>query len=110
MRGTYTLQDMIENMLKTVDLANSNRGQSDVARANRCVGIVSGMVNACRFIGLDYDFATWQDGEFERIGLVRVDGVEVVKNDKIDWKAYADAVLGEAHHWCDTVITTAERK
>lgn len=41
------------------------------------------------------------------IGYLYIDGVVLIKNGKIDWKAYADAVLDEDHNWGGRVLSVA---
>ncbi len=94
-----TMQDMIEDILKTIDLNAKNRQQHDVERTNNCACAASGKASIFRFLGIEFDFGTWQDGEYEMVGYFFVDGVVLVKNGKIDWKAYADAVFDKEHAW-----------
>ena len=98
---TYTMQDMIESILKMAEWNSQNREMGDIEKTNGCAMNASGKASIFRFLGIEFDFGTWQDGDYEMIGYFFVDGVVLIKNGKIDWKAYAEAVLDEEHHWCD---------
>lgn len=104
---TYTMQDMIEDILKTAELNAMNRAQNDIERTNNCAIAASGKASIFRFLGIVFDFGTWQDGDYEMIGFFLVDGIVLIKNGKVDWKAYADAVLDEEHHWGTRTLTVA---
>lgn len=109
MKRAYTMQDMIEDILKTAEFNAKNREQGDVERTNHCAGAASGKASILRFLGVEFDFGTWQDGQYEMIGYFWVDGVELIKNGEINWKAYADAVLDEEHGWAGKELTVQER-
>lgn len=105
-----TLQDMIEDILKTIDFNAKNREQKDIERTNSCAGAASGKASIFRFLGIEFDFGTWQDGDYEMVGYFFVDGVVLVRNGKIDWKAYADAVFDETHAWGMRELAIKERE
>ena len=109
MTSTYTMQDMIEAILKLADMSNTNRKQDDVKRANYCTASANGEARILKFLGVDYDFGTYQDGEYERIGYFMVDGVVLIKNGNIDWKAYGRAVVDEEHGWFNKELIVRER-
>ena len=90
---------MIEDILKNTKLNAENRAMGDIERTNHCAGTVSGEVRIFRFLGIEYDFGTYKDDEYEMIGYLYVDGVVLVKNGKIDWKAYGNAVFDKEHAW-----------
>ena len=104
-----TMQDMIEEILGLVDFNKSNREQNDVFRTNHCAARANGLTNALHYMGIVIDFGTWMDGEYEMVGYVYIDGVTLVKNGEINWRAYADAVHDEAHHWGSRVPAVEER-
>ena len=101
----YTLQDAIEQILKLIDLSDQNYRRQDVFRTNHCTAFANSRATALMWIGLDYDFGTWMDDEYERVGFFMVDDVLLVKNGEILLKNYADAVLDDTHAWGETVIT-----
>ena len=109
MKRAYTMQDMIEDILKTADYNAKNREQDDVERTNNCAMAASGKASIFRFLGIEFDFGTWQDGEYNMVGYFMVDGVVLIKNGEIDWKAYADAVLDEEHGWAGKELAIRER-
>lgn len=109
MKRNGTMQDMIESILKLADLNQSNRKNNDVFRTNHTAAAAGGRAYALRFLGIDYDFGTWMDGEYEMIGFFMVEDVVLIKNGEINWKAYADAVVDEAHGWCGKELTIQER-
>ena len=103
----HTMQDMIESILKMAEWNFQNRENGDVERTNNCAVDASGKASIFRFLGIEFDFGTWQDGDYEMIGYFFVDGVVLIKNGKIDWKAYADAVLDEEHNWGGRALIVA---
>lgn len=96
---THTMQDVIESILHVISYNAKNREQGDVERTNHCAGRAQGMAQIFRFLNVEYDFGTWQDGEYEMVGYFYVDGVVLVKNGEIDWRAYSNAVLDDDHSW-----------
>lgn len=109
MTRTYTMQDMIEAIIKLADMSNTNMKRGDVKRANHCTASANGEARILRFLGVDYDFGTYQDDEYERIGYFMVDGVVLIKNGIIDWKAYGRAVVDEEHGWFNKELIVRER-
>ena len=99
MGSPRTMQDIIEKMLKRVDMQQANKEHGDVWRTGNCTMFAQGLATALGLMGVEYDFGTYMDGDYHCVGYVYVDGVALVKNGVIDWKAYADAVLDEAHSW-----------
>lgn len=109
MRRAYTMQDVIENILKLADLNQKNREGNDLFRTNHTAASAQGAVSIFRFLGIEYDFGTYMDGEYEMIGYFFCDGVTLIKNGEINWKAYADAVLDKEHAWGGKGLTLQER-
>lgn len=109
MKQNGTMQDMIESIMKMVDMSESNFKMGDVFRTNNCTNRAHGMVSIFRFLGIEYDCGTYMDGEALRVGYLFIDGVVLVKNGVINWKAYADAVTDEAHGWGSKVLGISDR-
>lgn len=105
-----TLQDVIESILKTIDLNKTNKEKEDLNRTNNCAAYAHGKAYIFSFLGIDYDFGTYTDGEYLMVGYFRVEDVELVKNGEIDWKAYGDAVLDERHGWGSKTFTIQEEE
>ena len=101
---THTMQDMIESILKLADMSITNRKRGDVIRANNCTMTAYGEARVFRFLGIDYDFGTYDDGDYEVIGYFMVDGVVLIKNGELDWKAYGNAVFSEEWYGRELVI------
>lgn len=95
----HTMQDMIESILKCADMNQMNRERNDVFRTNHCAASANAKAGIFRFLNVEYDFGTYMDGEYEMVGYFFVDGVTLVKNGEINWRAYADAVTDEDHNW-----------
>ena len=104
---TYTMKDMIKDILDKVYIHKENRKQGDVERTNFTEAFVCGQARIFKFLGVVYDIGTWQDGDFAMIGYLMIDGVELVNNGKIDWNAYDAALTDEAHHWATRELTVA---
>lgn len=109
MDRTYTMQDMIEKVLKLADMNLNNRKKEDVLRTNHTAASAEGAVSIFRFLGVEYDFGTYMDDEYEMIGYFFCDGVTLIKNGEINWKAYADAVHDEEHGWGGKQFGITER-
>ena len=110
MKKESTMQDMIEGILRLVDFNQSNRKNNDEFRTNHCAARANGQANILGFLGVEYDFGTYMDEDYEMVGYFYVDGVTLVKNGKIDWKAYSDAVLDKEHSWGSRVLTIQNRE
>ena len=95
----HTMQDMIESILKLSDMNQRNRKDNDLFRTNHCAASANAEASVFRFLGVEYDFGTWMDNGYEMVGYFYVDGVVLIKNGEINWKAYADAVHDETHNW-----------
>ncbi len=108
MNTAGTLQDVIESILKTIDLNRSNREREDLFRTNATASSANGKASILGFLGIDYDFGNYMDGEYLLTGYFRVEDVELVKNGEIDWRAYANAVLDERHGWGTRKLTADE--
>lgn len=104
-----TMQDLIEKIMKHVDMGESNYKRGDVFRTNNCTEYAHGLAAALGLMGIEYDFGTYMDGDFHRVGYVYIDGVTLVKNGEIDWKAYGKAVLDDDHSWGGRTLAIAER-
>ena len=63
MARTYTMQDMIEAILKLADMSDTNRKQGDVERANNCTMMAYGEARVLKKQRDDNDFGTYQDDE-----------------------------------------------
>ena len=105
----YTMQDMIESILKLADMNKNNRAQNDAERTNHCAASANGKASILKFLGIEYDFGTYMDEEYEMIGYFFCDGVTLIKNGEINWKAYADAVTDDVHGWGSKVLTITNR-
>ena len=103
----HTMQDVIEEILKLVDFNAKNKEQNDVRRTNYCASEAYGEARILEFLGIEYDFSTWMDGEYEMVGYFYVDGVVLVKNGEINWRAYSDAVLDDEHAWGRKILKAA---
>lgn len=104
-----TMQDMIENILKLVDMNAQNKKNEDLHRTNACAAHANGKASIFQFLNIDYDFGTYMDEEYEMVGYFWVEGVTLVKNGEINWRAYADAVCDEEHAWCSRELKVVER-
>ena len=105
----FTMQDLIESILKLAEMNQENRKREDVFRTNGCAAAASGRAYALALLGFEYDLDSWMDGEFEMIEHFYVDGVTLIKNGEIDWEAYSDAVVDEEHGWERKELTVQER-
>lgn len=110
MTKARTTQDLIEAVLKLVDLNHNNRAEEDLFRTNHCAAHAEGLFGSLYYAGLDGDFGTYMDGDYELIGFVMIEDVVLVKNGEIDWKAYADAVVDDAHGWGAKVLRILDRE
>ena len=109
MKRAYTMQDVIESILKLADLNQNNRKGNDIFRTNHTAASAQGQVSIFRFLGIEYDFGTYMDEEYEMIGYFMVEGVVLIINGEINWKAYADAVLDDEHGWGGKELAIQDR-
>jgi len=105
-----TMQDLVEAVLKLVDLNRINREQEDLPRTNHCAAHAEGLFGSLYYMGLEGDFGTYMDGDYEMVGHIRLEDVELVKNGEINWKAYGDAVVDDAHGWGAKVLRIGNRE
>lgn len=108
MEYANTMQDLIEKILRLADMGESNMKAGDVWRTRSCTSEAHGMAAVLGLLGIDYDFGTYMDDDYYRIGYFSVDGVVLIKNGWINWKAYADAVLDKVHHWNSKMLTVVD--
>lgn len=109
MEYASTVQDLIEKILRLADMSEDGMKAGDVRRTGNCTSKAYGMADVLGLLGIDYDFGTYMDGDYYRIGYFSVDGVVLIKNGWIDWKACADAVLDKMHYWNSKTLTVTER-
>jgi len=94
--------DIIERILKVAIAGNDNFKAGDAERCNYCTAVAVGMTRMLDIIGIEGECGTWQDGDFHRIGLIRIDNVDIIKNSEILFRQYGDAVIKD---WSRKVIS-----
>ncbi len=104
-REGYTLQNVIMDILRMAELSAVNRRRGNTELANACLEIASGKASILWFLGVDYDFGTYRNDEYEIICYFKVDDVVLIRDGEIDWEAVRD----KAQRWAGMVLALQGR-
>ncbi|WP_304964966.1 hypothetical protein [uncultured Oscillibacter sp.] len=67
-----------------------NADKADVQRSYYTAGMVKAFTEVLRGLGHEVETGTWDDNGCDRIGYIKIDGVVLVKNSKIDFDGYGE--------------------
>lgn len=83
-------KSLIFKIEETVSLNNQNADRLDVQRSSFTAGMIRAYLDVVRSMGHDVDSGSWDDNGCDRFSYLKIDGVVMVRNSKIDTKAYAE--------------------
>ena len=67
-----------------------NADKADVQRSYYTAGMVKAFTEVLRGLGHEVETGTRDDNGCDRIGYIKIDGVVLVKNSKIDFDGYGE--------------------
>ena len=83
-------KSLICKIEETVSLNNQNADKLDVQRSSFTAGMIRAYLDVVRSMGHDVDSGSWDDNGCDRFSYLKIDGVVMVRNSKIDFKAYSE--------------------
>lgn len=83
-------KNLINRIEETVSLNLENADKADVQRSSFTAGMVRAFTEVLRGLGHEVETGTWDDNGYDRIGYIKIDGVVLVKNSKIDFDGYGE--------------------
>ena len=82
-------KSLINRIEETVSLNLQNADKTDVQRSSFTAGMVKAYTDVLRSMGHEVETGSWDDNGCDRIGFVKVDGVFLVRNSKINFDTYS---------------------
>lgn len=83
-------KNLIYRIEQTVSLNLENADKADVQRSSFTAGMLRAFTEVLRGMGHDVESGTWDDNGCDRIGFMKIDGVVLVKNSKLDIDGYTE--------------------
>ena len=83
-------KELIRNIQGAVAFNLENTDKGDVERSFYTAGMVKAYTDVLRGLGHEVEIGTWDDNGCDRIGFIKIDGVVLVKNSKIDFDGYGE--------------------
>lgn len=85
---------MYKELIRSIQCAAAfnldNADKADVQRSYYTAGMVKAFTEVLRGLGHEVETGTWDDNGCDRIGYIKIDGVVLVKNSKIDFDGYGE--------------------
>ncbi len=83
-------KELIRSIQGAVAFNLDNADKADVQRSYYTAGMVKAFTEVLRGLGHEVETGTWDDNGCNRIGYIKIDGVVLVKNSKIDFDSYGE--------------------
>lgn len=83
-------KELIRSIQGAVAFNLDNADNADVQRSSFTSGMVKAFTDVLRGLGHEVETGSWNDNGCDRIGYVKIDGVFLVRNSKIDFDAYSE--------------------
>lgn len=83
-------KELIRSIQGAVAFNLDNADKGDVQRSYFTAGKVKAFTEVLRGLGHEVETGTWDDNGCDRIGYIKIDGVVLVKNSKIDFDSYGE--------------------
>lgn len=83
-------KELIRSIQDAVAFNLDNADKADVQRSSFTVGQVKAFTDVLRGMGHEVETGSWDDNGCDRIGFVKINGVFLVRNSKIDFDAYSE--------------------
>ena len=81
---------LIHRIEKAASLNFENADKFDVQRSSFTAGMLRGYLDVIMSMGHDVESGSWDDNGCDRIGYIKIDGVILFKNSKLDIDVYAE--------------------
>ena len=81
---------LIRSIQSAVAFNLDNADKVDVQRSSFTAGMVKAYTEVLREMGHEVETGSWDDNGCDRIGFIKIDGVALVENSKIDFDAYGE--------------------
>lgn len=79
-------RELIRSIQGAVAFNLDNADKADVQRSYFTAGMVRAYLDVLRSLGHNVEYGSWDDNGCDRIGFIKIDGVILVKNSKIDFE------------------------
>lgn len=83
-------KNLIKRIEETVSLNLEHANKADVQRSSFTAGMVKAYTEILQGMGHNVGSGSWDDNGCDRIGYIKIDGVILVKNSKINLDGYAE--------------------
>ena len=83
-------KELIRSIQGAVAFNLDNADKADVQRSSFTAGQVGAFTAVLRSLGHEVETGSWDDNGCDRIGYVKIDGVFLVRNSKINFDAYSE--------------------
>lgn len=83
-------KELIRSIQGAVAFNLDNADKADVQRSSFTAGMVRGYLDVLRSLGHEVESGNWDDNGCDRVGYLKIDGVVLVKNSKIDFEGYTE--------------------
>ncbi len=81
-------KELIRSIQGTVSFNLDNADKADVQRSSFTAGMVKAFTEVLRGMGHEVETGSWDDNGCKRIGFIKIDGVVLVKNSKLNFDGY----------------------
>lgn len=83
-------KELIRSIENAVSLNLDNADKGDVQRSSFTAGMVKAYTDVLRGMGHEVETGSWDDSGCDRVGFIKVDGVFLVRNSKINFDNFAE--------------------
>lgn len=83
-------KSLIYKIEETASLNNQNADKVDVQRSSFTAGMVRAYVDVIKSLGHDVESGSWIDNGCDRVSYLKIDGVVLMRNSKIDVNGYSE--------------------
>ncbi len=83
-------KNLINRIEEIVNLNLENANKADVQRSSFTAGVVWAFTEVLRGMGHEVETGSWDDNGCDRIGFMKIDGVVLVKNSRINFDGYSE--------------------
>ena len=81
-------KDLINRIERAVSFNFEDANAADVQRSSFTAGMVKAYTDILRDLGHEVETGDWDDNGCDRVGYIKIDGVVLVKNSKINFDGY----------------------
>lgn len=81
---------LIRSIENAVAFNLDNADKADVQRSSFTAGQVKAFTDVLRSLGHEVETGSWEDNGCDRIGFVKINGVYLVRNSKINFDSFSE--------------------